>query len=74
MAYKVVSVSPTFGYYVRTPIDFLKERGCDVELFSQDKKEGLSKYLKDVDAIIVARDGKGVAQNIDVADGDGHGG
>jgi D-3-phosphoglycerate dehydrogenase len=53
VAYKVVSVSPTFGYYVRTPIDFLKERGCDVELFSQDKKEGLSKYLKDVDAIIV---------------------
>lgn len=53
MAYKVVSLSPTFGYYVGTPIDFLKERGCDVELFSQDKKEGLSKYLKDVDAIIV---------------------
>jgi D-3-phosphoglycerate dehydrogenase len=53
VAYKVVSVSPTFGYYVRTPIDFLKERGCDVELFSRDKKESLSKYLKDVDAIIV---------------------
>ena len=53
MAYKVVSVSPTFGYYVGTPIDFLKERGCDVELFSRDKKESLSKHLKDVDAIIV---------------------
>lgn len=53
MAYKIVSISPTFGYYVKDPVVLLEQKGCRVELFSKEKKGNLRKYLEDVDAIIV---------------------
>ena len=53
MAYKVASLSPTFGYYAMDPVDFLKQKGCSVEFFTKDQKENLVHHLRDIDAIIV---------------------
>ncbi len=53
MDYKVASLSPTFGYYVKEPVDFLAGNGCSVEFFDKDKKDKLVNNLKDIDAVIV---------------------
>jgi len=38
MSFKLVSTSPTFGYYAMEPVEFLKQNGCAVELAPQGKK------------------------------------
>ncbi len=53
MGYKIASLSPTFGYYVKDPVDFLREKGCSVELFTKEQKENLVQTLKGFDAVIV---------------------
>jgi D-3-phosphoglycerate dehydrogenase len=56
MSYKLVSTSPTFGYYAQEPVDFLKQHGCEVELVPQGKKlneEELAECGANVDAMIV---------------------
>jgi D-3-phosphoglycerate dehydrogenase len=56
MPYKLVSTSPTFGYYAQGPMDFLKEHCCEVELIPQGKKlseDELVECAAAVDAMIV---------------------
>jgi D-3-phosphoglycerate dehydrogenase len=56
MSFKVVSTSPTFGYYVPEPLDYLKAHGCTVDLFPQGKKisqEELIQAIGEYDAAIV---------------------
>ena len=56
MKYKVLSTSPTFGYYADEPIKYLEEHGCEVKLVPQGKKlseEELIELVKDVDAMVV---------------------
>jgi D-3-phosphoglycerate dehydrogenase len=56
MTYKVFSTSPTFGYYVSEPLDYLKSHDCSVDLVPQGKKlseEDLVESVKDCDAMIV---------------------
>ena len=56
MSFKLVSTSPTFGYYAQGPMDFLKEHGCEVELIPQGKKlseDELVECAAGVDAMIV---------------------
>lgn len=56
MAFRVLSTSPTFGYYVSEPSEYLESRGCNVELFPQGKKiseEELIWSVGEYDAIIV---------------------
>jgi len=38
MRFKIVSTSPTFGFYVKEPVDYLEQNGCEVELIPQGKK------------------------------------
>lgn len=56
MTFKVLSTSPTFGYYASEPVEYLKNHGCEVELAPQGKKmseEELIESVKECDAIIV---------------------
>ena len=56
MPFKVLSTSPTFGYYVSEPSEYLESHGCKVELFPQGKKiseEELIRSAGEYDAIIV---------------------
>jgi len=57
MAFKIVSTSPTFGFYVQEPVDYLKANGCVVNLVPQGKKLNeteLIEYASECDAMIVA--------------------
>ena len=38
MKFKVLSTSPSFGFYVSEPVDYLKSHGCEVDLTPQGKK------------------------------------
>ena len=38
MTFKLVSTSPSFGYYAMEPVAYLKQHGCEVELVPQGKK------------------------------------
>jgi len=38
MKYRILSTSPTFGYYAFEPFEYLKSHDCKVELVPQDKK------------------------------------
>ena len=38
MSFKLVSTSPSFGYYAMEPVEYLKQHGCEVELVPQGKK------------------------------------
>ena len=38
MAYKIISTSPTFGYYAFEPVEYLKDHGCELDLLPQGKK------------------------------------
>jgi D-3-phosphoglycerate dehydrogenase len=56
MSFKVLSTSPTFGFYVQEPVNYLKTRGSTVELIPQEKKlsqEELIQAIGDYDAAIV---------------------
>jgi D-3-phosphoglycerate dehydrogenase len=56
MTFKVLSTSPTFGYFTSEPLEYLKKHGCEVELIPQGKKmseEELAESIKECDAIIV---------------------
>lgn len=56
MSLKVLSTSPTFGYYVPEPLDYLKAHGCTVDLIPQGKKlsqEELSQRMMEYDAAVV---------------------
>ncbi len=56
MTFKVLSTSPTFGYYASEPVEYLKHHGCKVELVPQGKKmseQELIESVKECDAIIV---------------------
>ncbi len=56
MVYKVLSTSPTFGYYVSEPVEYLKNHGCAIELTPQTKKlseEEIIHKVTDLDAMIV---------------------
>lgn len=54
--FKILSTSPTFGYYVSEPTEYLKRHDCKVELVPQGKKmseEELAQSVTECDAIIV---------------------
>jgi D-3-phosphoglycerate dehydrogenase len=56
MSLKVVSTSPTFGYYATEPLEYLKTHGAQIVLAPQGKKmseEELIEFVRDYDAIIV---------------------
>ena len=56
MTFKIVSTSPTFGFYVQEPVDYLKQHGCEVMLIPQGKKldeDELVERAAGVDAMIV---------------------
>jgi len=56
MSHKLVSTSPTFGFYVQEPVDYLKQHGCEVELVPQGKKlteDELVECASRVNAMIV---------------------
>lgn len=56
MSYEVLSTSPTFGYYVREPVEFLQRHGCEVELVPQGRElseQKLSELVINFDGIIV---------------------
>ena len=38
MKFKVLSTSPTFGFFVSEPVEYLKSHGCEVDLTPQGKK------------------------------------
>lgn len=56
MTFKVLSTSPTFGYYAIEPLEYLKNHHCEIELIPQGKKiseEELVQKVGDLDAMIV---------------------
>jgi D-3-phosphoglycerate dehydrogenase / 2-oxoglutarate reductase len=56
MTYRVVSTSPTFGYYVAEPVEYLKSHGFEVTLAPQGKKwseADLIEAAKEYDAMVV---------------------
>jgi D-3-phosphoglycerate dehydrogenase len=56
MVFRVLSTSPTFGYYVSEPSEYLESHGCTVELIPQGKRiseEELIRSTGEYDAIIV---------------------
>ncbi len=56
MTFKVLSTSPTFGYYAPEPVEYLKSNGCEVELAPQGKKlteQDIIDSIRDRDAVIV---------------------
>jgi len=56
MTFKVISISPTFGYYAFEPAEYLRDHGCELDLLPQGRKiseEELIEYAKRYDAMIV---------------------
>ncbi len=56
MPFKVLSTSPSFGYFANEPVDYLKSHGFTVDLTPQGKKiseEDLIRVLPEYDAVIV---------------------
>jgi len=56
MTFKLISTSPTFGYYAQAPSDFLEAHGCEVKLIPQGKKlseDELVECAAAADAMIV---------------------
>ncbi len=56
MKFRVLSTSPTFGYYAREPVDYLIAHGAAVDLLPQGKRpseEELIEALQGYDAAIV---------------------
>jgi D-3-phosphoglycerate dehydrogenase len=56
MTYKVLSTSPSFGYFAVEPLEFMKQRGYEWELLEQGKKisqQELTDRIRGADAIVV---------------------
>lgn len=56
MTYKILSTSPSFGYFAPEPLEHLKNHGCEVELVPQGKKlseEEIIEKVRETDALIV---------------------
>ncbi len=56
MKFKVLSTSPTFGYYVSEPVAYLENHGCELELVPQGKRMSEAELIessKECDAMIV---------------------
>lgn len=56
MTFKILSTSPSFGYFAHEPLEYLKSNDCEWELLQQGKKisqEELTDRIRGVDAIIV---------------------
>ena len=56
MTFKILSTSPSFGFYVQEPVDYLKAHDCEVELIPQGRKlseDELVECASTVDAMIV---------------------
>jgi D-3-phosphoglycerate dehydrogenase len=56
MTYKILSTSPSFGYFASEPVEYLKNHGCEVELVPQGKKlseEEIIEKARKADALIV---------------------
>jgi D-3-phosphoglycerate dehydrogenase len=67
MTFKIVSTSPTFGFYVQEPVDYLKTHGCELKMIPQGKKLNDAELLEcasESDAMIIAFAG---VDNIDMA-------
>ncbi len=56
MKFRFLSTSPSFGYFVQEPVEYLKSHGCEVELVPQQKKlseQDLIQAVADRDAMVV---------------------
>jgi D-3-phosphoglycerate dehydrogenase len=56
MTFKVLSTSPSFGYFAKEPLEFMKQRGYEWDLLEQGKKisqEELTDRIRGADAIVV---------------------
>jgi len=56
MIYKILSTSPSFGYYVFEPLEYLKQHDCEWDLFPQGRtitQEELVDRIREYDAIVV---------------------
>ena len=61
MSYKILSTSPSFGYFASEPLEYLKNHDCEWDLLTQGKKisqEELTDRIKGVDAIVVGMEEK----------------
>jgi len=61
MSHKILSTSPSFGYYASEPLDYLKQHGCEWELFPQGRKISEAELIergKTLDALIVGMEEK----------------
>ena len=70
MTFKILSTSPSFGYYAPEPLEYLKTNDCEWELFSQGRKisqEELIDRIKKYDAIIVGMEERITEPVLDVA-------
>lgn len=59
MEFKVLSTSPSFGFYASEPVEYLRSHGCEVELTPQGEKvseEELVDKVAQCDAAIVGFD------------------
>jgi len=61
MTHKILSTSPSFGYFASEPLEYLKSHGCEWDLLPQGKKisqEELTDRIKGYDAIVVGMEEK----------------
>ena len=70
MTFKILSTSPSFGYFASEPLEYLKSHDCEWELFPQGKKisqEELTDRIKEYDAIVVGMEEKITEAVLDAA-------
>jgi len=48
MKYRILSTSPTFGYYTFEPLEYLKSHDCKVELVPQERKISEEQLIEEV--------------------------
>ena len=56
MSFKVLSTSPSFGFFSNKPVERLKNEGCTVEFLPQGKpvsEDLIREHIADADALIV---------------------
>jgi D-3-phosphoglycerate dehydrogenase / 2-oxoglutarate reductase len=61
MTHKILSTSPSFGYFASEPLDYLKCHDCEWDLLPQGKKisqEELTDRIREADAIVVGMEEK----------------
>ena len=70
MTYKILSTSPSFGYFASEPLEYLKSHDCEWDLLPQGKKisqEELTDRIKGFDAIVVGMEEKITEAVLDAA-------